>query len=69
VLEKFSGYCRLAMANTLFSGHIFYGFRSSSNLRKNFELLCIRGGNLKFAKFHKSYANLKKIGYPNFLAG
>jgi len=57
------------MANTLFSGHIFYGFRSSSNFQKNFGMLCIKGGNLKFAKFHKSYTNLKKIGYPNFLAG
>ena len=57
------------MANTLFSGHFFYGFRDSSNLRKNVGMLCIRSGNLKFAKFHKSYANLKKIGHPNFLAG
>jgi hypothetical protein len=57
------------MANTLFSGHIFHWFRALSNFRKNVGALCIRSGNLKIDKFHKSYANLKKIGYPNFLAG
>jgi hypothetical protein len=57
------------MANTLFLCNIFYWFRALSNLRENVGMLCIRSGNLKFAKFHKSYANLKKIGHPNFLAG
>ena len=27
--------------------------------------LCIRLGNLQFVRFHKSYANLKKICYSN----
>jgi hypothetical protein len=53
---------------TLFSANIFVGFVPSPNLGKNPRMLCIRLGNLQFAKFHKSCANLKKIGYPNFLA-
>jgi hypothetical protein len=31
--------------------------------------LCIRLGNLQLPQFNKSCSNLKKIGYPNFLAG
>ena len=46
-----------------------FTFRALSNLSKNIGALCIRSGNLKFDKFHKSYANQKKIGYPNFLTG
>jgi hypothetical protein len=36
-------------------------FVPSSNLGKNSGMLCIRRGNLQFAKFHKSFANPKKI--------
>jgi hypothetical protein len=40
-----------------------------SSLEENSGMLCIGLGNLQFANFHKSCANLKKIGYPNLLAG
>jgi hypothetical protein len=41
----------------------------SPNLEENSGMLCIRLGNIKFANLNKSWANLKKIGNPNFLVG
>ena len=41
----------------------------SPNLEKNSRMLCIGLVNLQFANFQKSCANLKKIDYPNLLAG
>jgi hypothetical protein len=62
--------CGLCICNL----HNFYlkqnmGVVPASNLGENSGMLCIRLGNLQLANFHKSYANLKKIGYPSLLPG
>jgi len=44
-------------------------FVPDENIGKDSKRLCIRRDNLQFVNFHKSCGNLKKIGYPNFLAG
>ena len=40
-----------------------------SNLGENSQKVCIRLANLQVANFHKSCANLKKIGYSDLSGG
>jgi hypothetical protein len=64
--SKLPGHCIFPLANLQKGASL--GFVPDDNIVNNLEELCIRRSNLKFAKFHKSWANAKKIGYPNLFA-